>query len=123
MPKIDYKKDKSSPLGALLELEEKKTTPKIVLPAVLPALNEENALNRMKPREKRFLREVDGAIQKALNGNSQGLIKQSILWREEGFSENAWRKYVRILVNMGRYAIDSSPRGTIFTCNAAIIIH
>jgi DNA-binding Lrp family transcriptional regulator len=77
----------------------------------------------MKPREKRFLREVDRAIQKALNGNSQGLIKQSILWREEGFSENTWRKYVRILVNMGRYAIDSSPRGTIFTFYAAIIIH
>jgi hypothetical protein len=120
MPKIDYKKDKSSPLGALLKLEEEnKTTPKIVL----PALNEENALNQMKPREKRFLREVDSAIQKALNGNSQGLIKQSILWRAEGFSENAWRKYVRILVNMGRYAIDSSPRGTIFTFNASIIIH
>lgn len=120
MPKIDYKKDKSSPLGVLLKFEEEnKTTSKIVL----PALNEKNALNQMKPREKRFLKEVDNAIQKALNGNSQGLIKQSILWKEEGFSENAWRKYVRILVNMGRYAIDSSPRGTIFTFNTSMIIH
>jgi hypothetical protein len=116
MPKIYYKKDKTSPLGELLQLEEENKKSQVILPASC------STIFNLKPREKRFLREVDSAIQKALNGNTQGLIKQSVLWREEGFSENAWRKYVRILIEMGRYRIDSSPRGTVFIFNPLISI-
>jgi hypothetical protein len=118
MPKIQYEKDKDSPLGELLRLEEENKDISLSISST-----DDSDVSILKPRERRFLKDVDTAIQKALNGKTQGLIKQSILWREEGFSENAWRKYVRILVKMGRYSINSSPRGTIFVFNTSISIH
>jgi hypothetical protein len=117
MPKIQYKKDKTSPLGELLRLEEENKD------LSKPSHTNYRDTSILKPRERRFLKDVDTAIQKALNGKTQGLIKQSILWREEGFSENAWRKYVRILVEMGRYSIESSPHGTVFVFNTSILLH
>jgi hypothetical protein len=129
--KISYTKNTGSAIENLLKMaqeekikEEERVQTPVEPPLSPPRTANENIVSTGSPfsaRELRYLREIDELIQKSLNGRTEGVVKQSRVWLKSGFSEVTWRKYVKILIDIGRYKIlESSPRGTIFSINSSI---
>jgi hypothetical protein len=123
--KISYTKNTGSAIEDLLKVaheDKNKEAPLKPTSNVLPQKeNIASAEINFSARELRYLREIDAAIQNTLNGNTESIVKQSKLWVKSGFSEVTWRKYVKILIEMGRYKIlKSTPQGTVFSTNSSI---
>jgi hypothetical protein len=129
--KISYNKNTGSAIEDLLKIaqEEKYKEEENIKTHIEPSFSLSKTTDKsvvstefnFSARELRYLREIDSIIQKSLNGRSEGIVKQSRVWAKSGFSEVTWRKYVKILIDIGRYKIlESSPKGTIFSANSSI---